>query len=68
MKNKLIFGLAFIALITLSVGCNSHSTETKKEEMRTDVYECPMKCNGATYDKPGKCTVCGMDLQKVAKG
>ena len=29
-----------------------------------DVYECPMKCEGFTYDKAGKCRVCGMKLEK----
>jgi hypothetical protein len=29
------------------------------------VYQCPMDCEtGKTYDKPGKCPVCGMDLEK----
>ena len=28
-----------------------------------NVYICPMKCDGGrTYDKPGKCPECGMDL------
>lgn len=30
-----------------------------------DVYQCPMKCEGLTFDKPGKCPVCGMELEKV---
>lgn len=26
-------------------------------------YSCPMKCEGdKTYDKPGKCPICGMNL------
>lgn len=30
------------------------------------VYQCPMKCEGEkTYDKPGKCPKCGMDVQDV---
>ncbi len=29
-------------------------------------YQCPMKCEGdTTYDKPGKCPKCGMDIQDV---
>jgi hypothetical protein len=28
------------------------------------VYQCPMKCEGEkSYDKPGKCPKCGMDLK-----
>ncbi len=65
--NKFIL-LIFLATTTI-VSCNS---ETKKEkpssEVNTDVYECPMKCNnGQTYDKPGTCPVCGMELEKVIK-
>ncbi len=61
--------LLFIFATATMVSCNS---ETKKEkspaEINTEVYECPMKCNnGQTYDKPGTCPVCGMDLEKVTK-
>lgn len=31
-------------------------------------YACPMKCEkNKTYDKPGKCPVCGMKLAPVAE-
>ncbi len=45
---------------------HSHS-ETKKEEQPkgkgTGTFYCPMHCEGdKTYDKPGDCPVCGMDL------
>ena len=31
-------------------------------------YSCPMKCEGEkTYDKPGKCPKCGIDLTKSKK-
>lgn len=37
----------------------AHKNET------TGVYYCPMHCEGdKTYDKPGHCPVCGMDLLK----
>lgn len=26
-------------------------------------YICPMGCEGSASDKPGKCPVCGMDLE-----
>ena len=29
-----------------------------------DVWVCPMGCEGKTYDKPGKCATCNMDLVK----
>ena len=29
------------------------------------LYQCPMKCEGEkTYDKPGKCPKCSMDLKE----
>jgi len=44
-----------------------HTTkETKKEKLKgkgTGTFYCPMHCEGEkTYDKPGDCPVCGMDL------
>lgn len=41
-----------------------HSTEIPKNADST--YYCPMHCEGdKTYDKPGDCPVCGMDLLKT---
>jgi len=37
----------------------------KEKEKKTVAYSCPMKCEGEkTYDKPGKCPVCGMSLKE----
>lgn len=43
---------------------DSNLLEKKKEQgVGTGVYYCPMHCEGdKTYDKPGDCPVCGMDL------
>ncbi|ALD22235.1 heavy metal-binding domain-containing protein [Hymenobacter sp. DG25A] len=30
---------------------------------RVAAYVCPMNCEGSASDKPGKCPVCGMDLE-----
>lgn len=42
------------------------TTETKKEKHKgngTGTFYCPMHCEGdKTYDEPGDCPVCGMDL------
>lgn len=27
-------------------------------------YQCPMKCEGKVFSEPGKCPVCGMDMEK----
>ncbi|OBQ51773.1 copper-translocating P-type ATPase [Tamlana sp. s12] len=44
--------------------CNSqHKKETVKSGQGTGVFYCPMHCEGdKTFDKPGDCPVCGMDL------
>jgi len=42
------------------------STAEDKDAIAEVKYQCPMKCEGdKTYDKPGKCPVCGMDLKAV---
>jgi hypothetical protein len=41
----------------------------KKPECKTPtanyLYICPMKCEGSESNQPGKCKVCGMELEKV---
>ncbi|WP_400191902.1 heavy metal-binding domain-containing protein [Hymenobacter sp. B81] len=32
----------------------------------TTSYVCPMRCEGSQSTQPGKCPVCGMDLEKAA--
>lgn len=42
-----------------------HEAQHKKEpsEKGSGIFYCPMHCEGdKTYDKPGSCPVCGMDL------
>lgn len=45
---------------------NNHTAKTKKETPSgkgAGTFYCPMHCEGdKTYDKPGDCPVCGMDL------
>ncbi|NNK21899.1 MAG: copper-translocating P-type ATPase [Winogradskyella sp.] len=47
-------------------GEHQHTKEEKQERPKgkgTGTYYCPMHCEGdKTYDKPGDCPVCGMDL------
>lgn len=71
----LIFGLSMVLLSCKNN--NKQTTETKMNETHSsenrdiamhDVYQCPMDCEkGKTYDEPGSCPVCKMDLQKVKK-
>lgn len=45
---------------------HQHSNDKKKEQPKgkgTGTFYCPMHCEGdKTYDEPGDCPVCGMDL------
>ena len=56
---------------SLIISCSSKTNKeqdnsTISPEQKTALYQCPMQCEGdKTYDKPGKCPVCGMDLQPV---
>jgi hypothetical protein len=65
---KKIFFITSIALGLIGLmltGCTHSSGESKavEKEVRT-IYQCPMDCeSGKTYDKPGKCPVCEMELE-----
>ncbi len=80
MKKIILISTASILLIiggVLFIGCSNNSqkkTNTDATEVvKTDTtkiavakYQCPMKCEGdKTYDKPGKCPVCGMNTKKI---
>ena len=61
------------AIAFLAAGCSGGGSENKDAksseattQQKADVYECPMKCEGSKSDKPGKCKMCGMELQKVS--
>src|SRR5699024_12617301 len=45
---------------------NKAKEEARKKSMESNegaIWYCPMMCEGdKTYDKPGDCPVCGMDL------
>jgi Cu2+-exporting ATPase len=42
---------------------SKHKTEKTQKGIGTGTFYCPMHCEGdKTYDKPGNCPVCGMDL------
>lgn len=77
---KLIFTIAVVLTVGFTVtSCKSEQKETKEvvkeveevvektspEMIAVATYQCPMDCEkGKTYDKPGQCPVCKMDLQK----
>jgi len=74
MKHLLFF--LFVVAIALTA-CNNTPTPaatteseaaTTPAEQADTAYACPMKCEGEkTYDKPGKCPVCKMDLVAVSE-
>jgi hypothetical protein len=48
---------------------NADSTQTASTDAHEHSYRCPMNCEkGKTYDKPGKCPVCGMNLEHYDGG
>lgn len=56
------------AILAFTSCNNSGKTENKTNGSTqiAAVYQCPMDCEqGKTYDKPGSCPVCNMDLEKV---
>ena len=77
-KSLLILGMSLLLFTggATFTACNSADNKTKTEakakavktsEKETAEYQCPMHCEGdKTYDKPGKCPVCGMNLKEVA--
>lgn len=53
--------IAFLLLTLMAPSCNT--TQSQAEEVH---YQCPMKCEGEkTYNAPGSCPVCKMDLLKL---
>lgn len=76
---KLIQAIGIIAVLIFFAACredhskhqhpqNSADTthQHKEGEQHAAVYQCPMKDEGdKTYDKPGECPKCGMDLEEV---
>jgi hypothetical protein len=71
MKKIFFVFAAFIAAGIIAVSCNgsgsaSNETTTSATDSATHAhqYRCPMNCEkGKTYDKEGKCPVCGMKLE-----
>lgn len=56
----------FILCSILFIGLTSCKDDSSKSSDETVLYECPMHCEGdKTYDEPGSCPVCKMDLVPV---
>ncbi len=54
-KTVVTLGLSYRFFTTKNPTCVNPSGDG-------EVWECPMKCEGYQYGKPGKCKECGMDL------
>jgi hypothetical protein len=70
MKTKILMLSLCLAAFSLTFsGCCSGEKKNENKETKAIAqagYKCPMKCEGEkTYDKPGKCPKCGMDLEKL---
>jgi hypothetical protein len=71
MKKQIITATLLLTAVMFFASCGNKTPESKKEGTTTEQaanakYQCPMKCEGEkTYDKPGQCPVCNMDLEKV---
>lgn len=75
MKKSILIGLILAgSSLLFSTSCsNSSNDEMHHDDMNmhhddgkhahSTQYYCPMKCEGdKTYEEPGSCPVCGMDL------
>lgn len=58
--------IVFILCSVLFIGVTACKSDTQKVSDDIVLYECPMHCEGdKTYDEPGICPVCEMDLTPV---
>lgn len=69
LKSALIAILISVILASCTNSSSNAPSETKDKKTDSNpkaaVYQCPMDCEkGKTYDKPGKCPVCEMELVK----
>lgn len=70
MKIHIKLLILFAGMMSTFIACNNDKAGSGKEDSATangehqHSYRCPMNCeDGKTYDKPGKCPVCGMELE-----
>lgn len=67
-KINILLLVAMIFGLTAMISCGSEEKKQEKStEVKTEQYQCPMKCTEEIFDKPGACSVCGMELEKITK-
>ncbi|HLW29429.1 MAG TPA: heavy metal-binding domain-containing protein [Brumimicrobium sp.] len=65
VKILMATGMFFLAGMMFTA-CSSEGTEAQEQTAQKVVYQCPMDCeDGKTYDEPGQCPVCEMDIKEV---
>lgn len=80
LKSKIVMLGALMVFALLIVNCkenakadkapadNEKMEVVKDDELAAATYQCPMQCEGdKTYDEPGECPICKMDLKEVKK-
>lgn len=66
MKTKILIAVLSIGFFTMSTAKAQEKAKMKVEKTEKVAFACPMQCEGEkTYDKPGSCPTCKMDLKKV---
>lgn len=74
-KMKLAFVGMMLTAVAALTSCESKPSADTAEKQPTaaaeattpvvaTAYRCPMRCEGSESNKPGKCPVCGMDLER----
>jgi hypothetical protein len=54
-------------IMNSSCGCGGNNQQISKNKLETK-YQCPMNCEGnKTYNQPGECPVCNMELVMVGQ-
>jgi hypothetical protein len=72
MIKQIIIALIFFTTALFMASCgentNEKSSENTTEEVKTAMYQCPMKCQDEKmYEEQGTCPVCKMYLEHVSK-
>jgi len=72
LQLRLAVGLLLLSVAGLSTACESKPATQQSSATPADstqpvvaaAYICPMACEGSASDKPGKCPVCEMTLER----
>jgi len=64
-KQTLILAAFTLILASGCAGSDKKTDGQPAQQQVKDQYQCPMKCTEEKFDKPGKCPVCEMELEKI---